>query len=200
MVWGGDRESTWMCYLWGNGVSCRACVFGEGREHAERIVAFTHIVAFTLNLAFTLIGACTVIIAKFLSFVLCSERFSPSVQADVHFRLFVVRPCHDTPTATELSVLCFLRRHVSFVDCPGHDILMATMLNGAAVMDAALLLIAGNETCPQPQTAEHLAAVEIMKLQNIIILQNKIDLVKEQAALQQVRKILTSFFRRGLGY
>jgi translation initiation factor 2 subunit 3 len=31
--------------------------------------------------------------------------------------------------------------HVSFVDCPGHDILMATMLNGAAVMDAALLLI-----------------------------------------------------------
>ena len=32
---------------------------------------------------------------------------------------------------------------MSFVDCPGHDILMATMLNGAAVMDAALLLIAG---------------------------------------------------------
>ena len=30
---------------------------------------------------------------------------------------------------------------MSFVDCPGHDILMATMLNGAAVMDAALLLI-----------------------------------------------------------
>ena len=35
----------------------------------------------------------------------------------------------------------FFFRHVSFVDCPGHDILMATMLNGAAVMDAALLLI-----------------------------------------------------------
>ena len=32
-------------------------------------------------------------------------------------------------------------RHVSFVDCPGHDILMATMLNGAAVMDAAFLLV-----------------------------------------------------------
>ena len=37
-----------------------------------------------------------------------------------------------------------LVRHVSFVDCPGHDILMATMLNGAAVMDAALLLIGEN--------------------------------------------------------
>ena len=78
-----------------------------------------------------------------------------------------------------------LVRHVSFVDCPGHDILMATMLNGAAVMDAALLLIAGNEPCPQPQTSEHLAAVDIMQLHNIIILQNKIDLVKEEAAKLQ---------------
>lgn len=83
-----------------------------------------------------------------------------------------------------------LQRHVSFVDCPGHDILMATMLNGAAVMDAALLLIAGNESCPQPQTSEHLAAVEIMKLQHIIILQNKIDLIKESAALEQHKQIL----------
>jgi translation initiation factor 2 subunit 3 len=88
-----------------------------------------------------------------------------------------------------------LQRHVSFVDCPGHDILMATMLNGAAVMDAALLLIAGNEPCPQPQTSEHLAAVEIMKLKHIIILQNKIDLVKESDAAAQYEDILT--FIRG---
>lgn len=59
----------------------------------------------------------------------------------------------------------------------GHDILMATMLNGAAIMDGSLLLIAGNESCPQPQTSEHLAAVEIMRLEHIIILQNKIDLI-----------------------
>jgi len=83
-----------------------------------------------------------------------------------------------------------LVRHVSFVDCPGHDILMATMLNGAAVMDAALLLIAGNESCPQPQTSEHLAAIEIMKLKHILILQNKIDLIKEAQALEQHEQIL----------
>ncbi|KAJ3209885.1 hypothetical protein HDU83_004220 [Entophlyctis luteolus] len=83
-----------------------------------------------------------------------------------------------------------LMRHVSFVDCPGHDILMATMLNGAAVMDAALLLIAGNESCPQPQTSEHLAAIQIMKLKNILILQNKVDLIKESAALEQHEQIL----------
>ena len=83
-----------------------------------------------------------------------------------------------------------LQRHVSFVDCPGHDILMATMLNGAAVMDAALLLIAGNEPCPQPQTSEHLAAIEIMRLQHIIILQNKIDLMKDSAAAEQHKQIV----------
>ncbi|KAM0684197.1 eukaryotic translation initiation factor 2 subunit gamma [Mitosporidium daphniae] len=82
-----------------------------------------------------------------------------------------------------------LIRHVSFVDCPGHDILMATMLNGAAVMDAAMLLIAANESCPQPQTAEHLAAIEIMKLRDLIILQNKIDLVKETMAEEQYESI-----------
>ncbi|GFW52062.1 eukaryotic translation initiation factor 2 subunit 3, Y-linked [Trichonephila clavipes] len=82
------------------------------------------------------------------------------------------------------------KMHVSFVDCPGHDILMATMLNGAAVMDAALLLIAGNESCPQPQTSEHLAAIEIMKLNHILILQNKIDLVKESQAKEQYQQIL----------
>lgn len=54
-----------------------------------------------------------------------------------------------------------LIRHVSFVDCPGHDILMATMLNGAAVMDGALLLIAANESCPQPQVSAGRAGEEL---------------------------------------
>ncbi|VDM80056.1 unnamed protein product, partial [Strongylus vulgaris] len=80
-------------------------------------------------------------------------------------------------------------RHVSFVDCPGHDILMATMLNGAAVMDAAFLLVAGNEPCPQPQTSEHLAAVEIMQLQHLLILQNKVDIIKESQAREQYDQI-----------
>ncbi|KEG09485.1 eukaryotic translation initiation factor 2 gamma [Trypanosoma grayi] len=66
---------------------------------------------------------------------------------------------------------------------------MATMLNGAAIMDAALLLIAANEPFPQPQTLEHLKAVEIMKLRNLIILQNKIDLVGEVHAQDQYDKI-----------
>lgn len=57
---------------------------------------------------------------------------------------------------------------------------MATMLTGAAVMDAAMLIVASNMDCPQPQTSEHLAAVEIMQLNRIIILQNKVDLIYEK--------------------
>lgn len=82
-----------------------------------------------------------------------------------------------------------LIKHVSFVDCPGHDVLMATMLNGTAIMDAALLLIAANEPCPQPQTQEHLFAVEIMNINKFVIVQNKIDLVSREQALEQKDQI-----------
>ena len=42
-----------------------------------------------------------------------------------------------------------LIRKVSFVDAPGHETLMATMLSGAAIMDGAVLVIAANESCPE---------------------------------------------------
>jgi len=76
-----------------------------------------------------------------------------------------------------------LLRVVSFVDAPGHETLMATMLSGAAIMDGAILVIAANEVCPQPQTREHLMALEIIGAKRIIIVQNKIDLVSEEDAV-----------------
>lgn len=73
-------------------------------------------------------------------------------------------------------------RAVSFVDAPGHEALMATMLSGAAIMDAVLLVIAADEPCPQPQTREHLAAADAIGIKNIVIVQNKIDIVDEKRA------------------
>ena len=58
-------------------------------------------------------------------------------------------------------------RAVSFVDAPGHEALMATMLSGAAIMDGAILVIAADEPCPQTQTREHLAAAEVSGVKNI---------------------------------
>src|SRR3989344_5427229 len=82
-----------------------------------------------------------------------------------------------------------ISRKVSFVDAPGHETLMATMLSGAAIMDGALLLVAANESCPQPQTKEHLIALEIVGLKKIIIVQNKIDLVSKEDALKNYKEI-----------
>ncbi|XP_027116168.1 eukaryotic translation initiation factor 2 subunit gamma-like [Coffea arabica] len=82
-----------------------------------------------------------------------------------------------------------LLRHVSFVDCPGHEIFMTRMLSGATVMDGSLLLIAANESFPQPQTLEHWSAVDLLKIQNLILLQNKVDLVQEEVARNQYQAI-----------
>jgi translation initiation factor 2 subunit 3 len=82
-------------------------------------------------------------------------------------------------------------RQISFVDCPGHEVLMATMLNGAAVMDAAMLVVAANEEFPQPQTLEHLAAMEIMQLKHLIVLQNKVDIVSRAQAQAQHKRIVS---------
>jgi translation initiation factor 2 subunit 3 len=87
------------------------------------------------------------------------------------------------------SSKCKKLRSVSFVDAPGHETLMATMLSGSAIMDAALLLVAADESCPQPQTKEHLMALEICGIKNIIVVQNKIDLVSEEDALKNFNEI-----------
>jgi len=83
-----------------------------------------------------------------------------------------------------------LLRVVSFVDAPGHETLMATMLSGAAIMDGAVLVIAANEPCPQPQTREHLMALEIAGIKSIVVVQNKIDLVSEKSAVKNYEQIV----------
>jgi len=99
--------------------------------------------------------------------------------------------CYSTETVCPQcgSPTEFLRA-VSFVDAPGHEALMATMLSGAAVMDGAILVIAADEPCPQPQTREHLAAVEIVGIKNLVIAQNKIDIVDETRALESYEEIV----------
>jgi len=82
-----------------------------------------------------------------------------------------------------------LLRSVSFVDAPGHETLMAVMISGASIMDGALLLVAATEKCPQPQTREHLAALEIAGIKNIVVVQNKIDIVSKERAMESYDEI-----------
>lgn len=80
-------------------------------------------------------------------------------------------------------------RKVSFVDAPGHESLMATMLAGATIIDGALLLVSALEDCPQPQTREHLTALQIIGIKNLIVVQNKVDVVDEKKAAENYNQI-----------
>ncbi|MFT7615936.1 MAG: translation initiation factor 2 subunit 3 [Candidatus Woesearchaeota archaeon] len=93
--------------------------------------------------------------------------------------IYVVKPQEDAT---------FVRK-VSFIDAPGHESLMATMLAGSMIMDGAILLVSANETCPQPQTREHLYALQMCGITNVIVVQNKIDLVPVDQAKENYEQI-----------
>jgi len=95
----------------------------------------------------------------------------------------VAEECPEHGTETEVL------RTVSFVDAPGHETLMATMLSGAAIMDGAVLVVGANEPVPQPQTEEHLMALDIIGIENIVIAQNKVDLVDAEQARENYEQI-----------
>ncbi len=113
--------------------------------------------------------------------------------ADADFRKCPKCPEPEAYTIEETCPKCGkpseILRRVSFVDCPGHEVLMATLLSGATLMDGAILLIAANSRCPQPQTREHLAAMEILQIPNIVVVQNKIELVTEEEAQRNYKEI-----------
>ena len=85
------------------------------------------------------------------------------------------------------------QRYISFIDAPGHEMLMVTMLSGAAIIDSAILVIAANEGI-KPQTREHFMALQAKGIKNIIIVQNKIDLVTKEEALKNY-KIIKEFVK-----
>jgi len=112
--------------------------------------------------------------------------------ADATFRKFpgVDEPqCYtveeEGPDGEQSEVL----RTVSFVDAPGHETLMATMLSGASLMDGAVLVVSATEDVPQSQTEEHLMALDIIGIENIVIAQNKVDLVDRDRAVDHYGQI-----------
>jgi translation initiation factor 2 subunit 3 len=122
--------------------------------------------------------------------------------ADITFRKC---PQCDEPDCFTTAKTCSVHnvptefvRKVSFVDAPGHESLMATMLSGAAIIDGALLLVAANEFCPQPQTREHLMALEMSGIKNVIVVQNKIDLVDKDRVMKNYSQIKE--FLKGTSY
>jgi len=94
-----------------------------------------------------------------------------------------------TPKCNNCGKESELSRVVSFVDSPGHESLMANMLSGSALMDGALLLVAANEKVPKPQTKEHLLALQTLGIHQIVVVQNKVDLLSYEEVLANYQDI-----------
>ncbi len=124
-----------------------------------------------------------------------SEELKRGISIRLGYADLKIKRCPKCGTYTTLDI-CFndntptqLLRTYSIIDVPGHETLIATVLTGTALIDAAILVIAANEPCPQPQTEEHLTALEIAGIDKIIIVQNKIDLVTKQQAIEHYKQI-----------
>ncbi|MBS3109811.1 translation initiation factor IF-2 subunit gamma [Candidatus Woesearchaeota archaeon] len=136
-----------------------------------------------------------------------SEEIKRGITIRLGYADSVFRKCPDTDDAEGYTTAAkcphcgkdsVAVRKVSFVDAPGHESLMATMLAGTTIMDGALLVIAANERCPQPQTQEHLMALDIVGVENVVVVQNKIDLVSRDDAVRNFKQIKA--FLKGTRY
>ena len=102
--------------------------------------------------------------------------------------------CYKAVSSSIRELLCAhcntqmkLVRHISFVDTPGHNLLMATMLNGTCVMNYTILMESlQNKVIPAPQTLEHITATTITGTPNVLICMNKVDLVKKPEAYSRI--------------
>ena len=75
-------------------------------------------------------------------------------------------------------------QHISFLDAPGHHSFVQNMIKGSSIIDGAIVVTDVRKEALQVQTLEHLAILEILGVRNIIVVQNKIDLVNSEVCLK----------------
>lgn len=66
---------------------------------------------------------------------------------------------------------------------------MVTMLSGAAIMDGSLFVVSANVKTPQAQDREHMLAAQMIGLRNMILVQNKVDVVDRERAKKNYQEI-----------
>lgn len=82
------------------------------------------------------------------------------------------------------------REPIAFIDVPGHEKLLHTMISGATGIDFALLLVAADDGV-MPQTREHLAVLSLLGIERGVVAITKIDRVDE-ARVQEVTQQVTA--------
>jgi translation initiation factor 2 subunit 3 len=95
--------------------------------------------------------------------------------------------CYQSFSSSKMEAYCKLCgnimkliKHISFVDSPGHNLLMQVMLNGTCVANSTIIVESvTNDIIPSQQTTEHINAANILNLKNALVCMNKVDLVSE---------------------
>jgi len=118
-----------------------------------------------------------------------SEELKRGITIKLGYADFTIYRTPDDRLVTKPCDECEPVRKISIVDAPGHEALITVMLTGAALVDAAILVIAANEPVPQPQTEEHLMAFKLLGDKPLIVVQNKVDLVSKEKAIENYEQI-----------
>lgn len=96
---------------------------------------------------------------------------------------------------SQCNKLTKLVNHISFIDAPGHALLMSTMLNSVACADYAILVEScANTEIPAPQTNEHYMITKEIGIKTMFVCLNKIDLLlKNKQKIPDVMREIKEF-------
>lgn len=86
-------------------------------------------------------------------------------------------------------------KNIAFIDVPGHENLVKTMISGAYAFDATLLVVASDDGI-MPQTKEHLQILSILGVSRIVLCITKCDLtdtVRQKYVENEVRNFVKNF-------
>ncbi len=86
---------------------------------------------------------------------------------------------------------------VGFVDVPGHERLVHTMLAGATGIDVVMLVVAADDGV-MPQTREHLAIIDLLGLDRGVVALTKCDLVDPERVRAVTAEIMALLRGTGL--
>ena len=101
-----------------------------------------------------------------------------------------VAPAATAGQTKVVSAFGLPREPIAFIDVPGHEKLLHTMISGATGIDFALLLVAADDGV-MPQTREHLAVLSLLGIDRGVVAITKIDRVDE-ARVQEVTQQVTA--------
>ena len=86
---------------------------------------------------------------------------------------------------------------IGFVDVPGHERFVRTMIAGASGIDFALVVVAADDGC-KPQTFEHLAILDLLGVRRGLVALTKTDVVDAERVTEAVDEVQAALAGGGL--